>query len=178
MLVGKVKMIQVCYRRWKLFCDWKVGRCYHYFTNRRHYLAACSIAKWKKGKQGNQRLFKMKVFIEEHLWWAQWHFGTEQGGPVKKMPKIDTRDALGDEMTSILNILWTYSEHTLSTLWTHSEHILNTFWTYSEHTLKTLEHTLNTLWTHSKHTLTTLWAHYEHTLKTLWTHSEHTLNTL
>ena len=33
-----------------------------------------------------------------------------------KMPKIDTLDALGDEMTSILNILKTYSEHTLNIL--------------------------------------------------------------
>ena len=28
-----------------------------------------------------------------------------RGGPVKKMPKIDTLDALDDEMTSILNTL-------------------------------------------------------------------------
>ena len=37
------------------------------------------------------------------------------------MPKIDTLDALDDEMTSILNTLWRHSDETLKTLWRHSD---------------------------------------------------------
>ena len=54
------------------------------------------------------------------------------------MPKIDTLDALGDEMNSILNTLWTHSKHILSALWAHSEHTLSTLWIHSEYTLSTL----------------------------------------
>ena len=44
----------------------------------------------------------------------------------RKMPKIDTPDALDDEMTSLLNTLWTHSEDTLKTLWRHPEYALKT----------------------------------------------------
>ena len=73
-------------------------------SSAQEHLLAQSLKCWQTGWLFDI-LKSFVLFVLGETWQGVWREGLQNTKGLRKMPKIDTLDALGDEMTSTLNIL-------------------------------------------------------------------------